>query len=77
MTVFDVRKENFKIEKIVFSESETAEGCDIGHSLSVWEEDSAFVQISDGVEYVLIESVEHAQNLKKALDKAIELGWLK
>ena len=35
------------------------------------------VKISDGVEYVLIESAEHARNLQKALNKAIELGRLK
>lgn len=72
-----IRKENFKIENIVFSESETEEGCDIGHFLRKWEEDDTFVKISDGLDFVLVESAEHARNLQKALDKAIELGWLK
>lgn len=77
MSVLDIREENFKIEKIVFSESETEEGCDISYFLSNWEEDGTFVKISDGLDFVLIESAEHARNLQKALDKAIELGWLK
>lgn len=80
MTVFDVREENKKeIKGIVFSESESSGGYeyDIGYFLSNWEEDGTFVKISDGLDFVLVESAEHARNLQKALDKAIELGWLK
>ena len=77
MDVFDDCEENFKIETIVFSESETEEGCEIGYFLSNWEEDGTFVKISDGLGFVLVESAEHARNLQKALDKAIEIGWLK
>ena len=77
MSVLDIRKENNNIEKIVFSESESSEEYEIAHSLSIWENDDMVVKISDGVEYVLIESAEHARNLQKALNKAIELGWLK
>ena len=35
------------------------------------------IAIRDKNAYVLIESAEHAEFLKKALDKAIALGWLK
>lgn len=35
-----------------------------------------FLIIDDGGESLIINSVEHANNLKKALDKAIELGWV-
>lgn len=77
MSVLDIRKENNNIEKIVFSESESSEEYEIAHSLSIWENNDMVVKISDGVEYVLIESAEHARNLQKALNKAIELGWLK
>ena len=77
MSVLDIRKENNNIEKIVFSESESSEEYEIAHSLSIWENNDMVVKISDGVEYVLIESAEHARNLQKALNKAIELGRLK
>ena len=78
MTIFDVREETKKgIKGIVFSESESSGGCDIGYVLSNWEEDGTFVKISDGLDFILVESAEHARNLQKALDKAIELGWLK
>ncbi len=77
MTVFDVREGNKKeIKGIVFSESESSGGWNIGYFLSNWEEE-AFVKISNGLDFVLVESAEHARNLQKALDKAIELGWLK
>lgn len=38
---------------------------------------SRYFSISDGAEEVVINSKEHAFNLIKALEKAIELGWVK
>lgn len=35
------------------------------------------VEVRDCGEFVIIESAEQARNLQKALDKAIEFGWLK
>ena len=35
------------------------------------------VAIEDSTTVVVVESKEHALNLTKALEKAIELGWLK
>ena len=78
MTVFDVRKENSKIEKIVFNSIEgEASGYDVGYYLREWDEEDGLVEIHDRHGFVLVESAEHARNLQKALDKAIELGWLK
>lgn len=39
--------------------------------------DQNFLQIKDTHDFVNICSVEHARNLIKALEKAIELEWLK
>lgn len=78
MTVFDVREENSKIEKIVFNSVEGEySGYDVGYYLRKWDAEDGLVEINDRRAFVLVESAEHAQNLKKALDKAIELGWLK
>ena len=78
MTVFDVRKENSKIEKIVFNSVEGGySGYNVGYYLRKWDEDDGLVGINDRHGLVLVESAEHARNLQKALDKAIELGWLK
>lgn len=77
MAVFDVRKEDNKIEKIIFSSVEGESGYDVGYSLCKWDEEDGLVEINDRHCFVLVESAEHARNFQKALDKAIELGWLK
>ena len=78
MSVFDVRKEDNKIEKIIFSSVEGGSaGSDVGYYLRKWDEEDGLVEINDRLVFVLVESAEHARNLQKALDKAIELGWLK
>lgn len=74
MATFDVRDNDPSIVEIVF-----ADDCDgVAYSLDISNNlGSGCVSIRDNVDYLVIESAEHAQNLKKALDKAIELGWLK
>lgn len=78
MAVFDVRKENNEIEKIIFNSVEgVSTGWDVAYYLRKWDEEDGLVEINDRHGFVLVESAEHANDIKKALDKAIELGWLK
>ena len=70
MAVFDVRENDPNIVEIVFAEKYDGIACTLDTS-------NAFVHIRDNQYYLVIDSAEHARNLQKALDKAIELGWLK
>ena len=83
MTTFDVREENNEeITMIVFAEEEDADGdfqaCTIVEAAF---KGSGYICIYDtydrSEESVSISSIEHAENLVKALSKAIELGWIK
>lgn len=72
--IYDVRESNHPaITGIVFSEEKRRNTC-IAHTLTQYEDK---VKIVDSDEYVFIVDKEHAENLIKALHKAIELGWLK
>ena len=74
MAVFDVRDSEPNILEIVFADVcvGVAYSLDISNNLG-----NGCVSIRDDDDYLVIESAEHARNLQKALDKAIELGWLK
>ncbi|WYV99053.1 hypothetical protein Amme3_00057 [Pseudomonas phage vB_PpuM-Amme-3] len=77
---FDVRSQNQEIiTEIVFGEStkdiELAERIVQPSNSS---RHGQFVLIKDGAgEHINVEDVKHARNLIKALEKAIELEWLK
>lgn len=73
MATFDVRDNDPSIVEIVFADKYVG----IANTLDVSDVDRGFVLIRDDEDYLVIESAEHARNLQKALDKAIELGWLK
>lgn len=78
MFEYDVRKSSSEtISKVVFSEYSGKSGFDISHYITKALDFTGCIKIWDSSEFVLIESAEHARNLQKALDKAIELGWLK
>lgn len=78
MSVFDVRKNSSAdITDIVFSGDCGRENQDIANHIVKSYDYNNCVEVRDCGEFVLIESAEHARNLQKALDKAIELGWLK
>ena len=75
MSTIDIRASQEDVQRIIFSDS-----CDKGYGVAYALEKhhtGDFVQLQDGGEMVLISSKEHAANLIKALQKAIELGWLK
>ena len=79
MAVIDVRKNNSEdTTAVIFSEYRGTEHQDVASTIVKSGDYRGCVEVWDGaLDFVLIESVEHARNLKKALDKAIELGWLK
>lgn len=83
MSTFDIRDSAVEpIKHIVFSDTVNLRGLPIASSLSRNATIHDRVELRDadydgfGEGYVVIENKEHAQMLKLALDKAIELGWL-
>lgn len=73
MATFDVRDNDPSIVEIVFADKNDG----LANTLDISDVDQGFVLIRDDEDYLVIQSAEHARNLQKALDKAIELGWLK
>ena len=77
--IYDVRVgDTHVISEILFADEEDSVGstqaCKITPEVY---QDSKYSELSDATgEQVLINSVDHAKNLIKALEKAIELGWL-
>lgn len=71
----DIRTKK-ELTSIIFSDPIDEDGYSIAYKLTKSCMDN-HVLINDRKDYILIESKEHAENLKKALDKAIELGWIK
>ena len=76
MATIDIRNDVVQdIDKIVFSEDCNDCGDTIANALKRFNE---FVEITDDSgAYVWVDSIAHANNLIKALNKAIALGWLK
>lgn len=75
MSTFDVRNSNQdNITKIVFADDRSEDGyvqaCTIEFGLT-------HLEIYDGADSVIINSKQHALDLIKAIEKAIELGWVK
>ena len=70
--IYDVRKSNEEIDKIIFAND------NMYFAYSIIEGDiSNAISILDGCgEFVVISGAKHARDLIKALNKAIELGWL-
>lgn len=76
--IYDVRAEKTtEVSEIVFADKfDDTYNCQASFIRSSSSRGVPFLIIDDGEESVIINSVEHANNLKKALDKAIELGWI-
>lgn len=83
MSVFDVRSEKSDgIEKIVFEIDDNSSFVLATNITRHYDENESIIRISEDDpdevnSYVLVGSAEGARYLQKALDKAIELGWLK
>jgi hypothetical protein len=79
MATFDVREEgSSEITDILFAEmlweDNMAQAYVIRSNVS---KDGKYISVVNGdSEVVFINSIEHAENLIKALRKAIELGWV-
>lgn len=85
MSVYDVRYHEFvEITEIVFADAAAiASGIAHAHYVEPWKiggslaiRDSTYVEQGDKG-YVVVTSKEHAENLIKALEKSIDLGWVK
>lgn len=75
MAVFDAREaELVNIDSIVFNEAD-CDGFTLRYKLIPFDDDT--VKIVDNYNYIFIFNKQHALNLIKALNKAIDLGWLK
>lgn len=80
MATIDIRNEvDDKVTVIVFADGEGADGITQAKAIALYDYNGVpYVSIEDmDGDVVIINSKEHAQNLIKALNKAIELGWLK
>lgn len=82
MASIDVRcSEQSEIDNIIFAGSEVDEGSAVSLQKGRGDTFTSHIAIvpADDNDYsvVSIESKEHAQNLIKALEKAIELKWFK
>lgn len=79
MSIYDVRKDcKTEISKIVFAEPELPDGTYIANYIVRNQPIFPGVCIYDGREdFVLVNDSYHARCLIDALEKAIELGWLK
>lgn len=79
MATFDVRSENTsEVDTITFADSRGGqEGYCQGDSIRKSVDFNSGVQIDDKNEgFILISTEQHALDLIKALEKAIELKWL-
>lgn len=78
MTIFDIRTDIVEpTTRIVFSDR-LVEGTHVAHFIESFSRRDDAIAIQDGTgEKVVLVSEEHARNLIKALEKAIQLGWLK
>lgn len=74
MSTFDVRNDvGSSITEIIFSD-ECVNGCDVVYRL---EEDEYGFLLKDGTDYMYVTSKRDALNMIKAIQKAIELGWVR
>ncbi len=79
MSTYDVRSNNEEvIEDIVFADLQDSDACVQAYRIFpsvVTHTKQKYISI-EGIDFVIINSKEHALNLIKALNKAIELGWI-
>lgn len=74
MSVIDVREDdNRVVDTVVFANSHCSEGDGQAYRI---ENCHGYVFLADPDDMLVINSKQHAQDLIKALNKAIELGWL-
>ena len=77
--IYDVRVgDTHVISEICFADEEDSVGSVQAYKITPETyKGMKYIELSDAAgEQVLINSIDHAKNLIKALEKAIELGWL-
>jgi len=76
--IFDVRNDGAgEVDEVVFADGKAADGSYQAHRIEPHTK-GRDVKVFDGSgDYVYVNSEDHARDLIKALNKAIELGWLK
>ena len=81
MSVIDIREtDSVLVSRILFAEREDDKGSNQANCISRHGPDfDDRIRITEGDhhDYVRVNSEDHARNLIKALEKAIELGWLR
>lgn len=76
MSSIDIREQGEDtVDTIVFADAEDSEDVVQAHYVRRWS--SNYFTIEDSDESVVINSKEHALDLIKAIEKAIELEWVK
>lgn len=79
MATFDVRNDNSgELDTILFADTRGGfEEYSQGYSIRKSTDFRSGIQIDDDDGFILISTKQHALDLIKALEKAIELKWLK
>lgn len=81
MSVFDVRKQSEEcVDTLIFADENSLDDEPQAYKVfhSQHNKFGSYIEIMDGEgDVVIINNKEHAENLIKALNKAVELGWIK
>lgn len=81
MATIDVRYSNQdEITEIVFADEYSSDGCMQGYKVTnsaIGGRMDTYFTINDPNDCVVINSKQHALDLMRAIEKAIELGWVK
>lgn len=79
MSEFDVRKDT-TITSIIFNDANSPDGANVAYKITPWTHKGIRLEDieydGDDVGYVVLTGKSQALNLIKALEKAVELGWL-
>jgi len=78
MSTIDVRASgSVTVHEIRFADAESECGYNQASVIRQGSNDHIEIYEGDNCDYIRVMSIEHAQDLIKAIEKAIELEWLK
>lgn len=78
MSTFDVRQaDSIVIDEIRFADGEYVNGYNQASVIIPHSDNRIEIYEGDNCESIRVNGIQHAQHLIKALEKAIELKWLK
>lgn len=79
MSEFDVRKDK-TVTSIIFNDANSQDGVFVAYKITPWINKGIRLEDieydGDDIGYVVLTDKDQALNLIKALEKAVELGWL-